>query len=230
MPRGQPRVRALQSVVPWTWRDVLAAYLCGHAAGLVLYVVGRILTGDRGVAIALGLYGGELVELCIPILWIQRRYGLGIEALGLKRGKLHPMTSVALGIGIAVAYYVVVRGWVFRTPISITASPSYLAAILTPLSFPGLASTVLTPLHEEVMYRGYLYACLRGPLGKQFALVVQAGLFSGLHFFTWYYGSLPRAIDLFLIGLMLGLLYEKTESLYAPIACHGIINYLAMLS
>ena len=95
----------------------------------------------------------------------------------------------------------------------------------------GFASTVLVPLSEEVLHRGFLYAYLRTVLGKWPALVLQAVMFTALHLRladpSWSYGI--HLADVFLLGLAFGFLYEHTESLYPSIVCHGTINYLAIL-
>jgi membrane protease YdiL (CAAX protease family) len=194
--------------------------------------MGLMLTGNREVALQLDACSFGLLGLLLPILWIRRRYGLGAEALGLRRGKLRPLLSVGLGVGLAIAYHLGVRHVVFGSPISLPAPRSALAGLFALLSLNGVASIVLGPLSEEVMYRGYLYTYLRGMLGKYSAILLQAALFSGLHLLTWHYGALPRALDVFLLGLLFGVLYDRTKSLTASMACHGTINclYLAMFS
>ena len=59
--------------------------------------------------------------------------------------------------------------------------------------------------------------------GPQLAIVTQALVFALLH-------SNPADLPhLFVLGLLLGYLYERTGSLYAPIALHFINNAVTML-
>jgi membrane protease YdiL (CAAX protease family) len=229
MRRLHSRARNRQAAVSSTVADAVVVNLCCSAGALAAYMLARIVVDDIRFAWLSWSYTAGLLGLGVPILWIRRRYGLPKEALGLQCGKLRPMTSVALGMGLAVAYYPLIRVHLFPPQIGAGTQPSALALLLSPLSLSGFASTVLTPLGEEVLFRGLLYAFLRQALGTGPALVVQAVLFGALHLGTAPHSTLTLGVDAGLIGLMLGLLYEKTKSLYPSMFCHGTINYLAML-
>jgi membrane protease YdiL (CAAX protease family) len=164
----------------------------------------------------------------VPILWIRKRYGYTKEALGLRRGNLRYLTSAMIGGAAALAYYLLVRLVLFPYATHLDSRPSYLALLLVPFSITGFSSIILGPISEEVLVRGFFYTYLREAFGRGPALVLQAFLFSALHLRSSPHSSAHVAIDAFLIGLMLGILYEKTGSLYAPIFCHSTVNYLAV--
>lgn len=80
---------------------------------------------------------------------------------------------------------------------------------------------VLVPL-EEWLFRGVILRKLVRPVGAVAALAISAVLFAGAHG-DWR-GLLPRFVG----GLILGLLYLRTHSLWACITAHTVNNLLAI--
>ena len=221
--------RNLRPAIAWTTADAVVVYLYCFAGAFAAYALGRFVLHDMWWASVFSSYSGGLLGLCLPLLWIRRRQGLTREALGLQRGYLPVWASVALGVGLAILYHLVIRNHLYPPQVGVGTPPSYLALVFTPLSLGGFASVVLTPLSEEVLIRGFLYTALRQTLGTRLALIVQAVVFTAPHLGTSIYSATSIAVDTFLIGLTLVLLYEKTVSLYASILCHIALNYLAAL-
>ena len=86
------------------------------------------------------------------------------------------------------------------------------------LSLMVIAAVVAAPLCEEIVFRGYLYA-----VAKRFAGPWAAGICSAL-VFAAAHGSLSALLPLFIFGCVLAFIYEKTGSLWAPIATHFCFN------
>lgn len=86
------------------------------------------------------------------------------------------------------------------------------------LGLMALAAVLVAPLCEEVLFRGYLY-----PVAKKFTGAWLAACSSAL-FFAAAHGNLSALLPLFLFGLLLVWIYEKTGSLWAPIAVHFCFN------
>ena len=82
----------------------------------------------------------------------------------------------------------------------------------------GLAAVLVAPLCEELLFRGFLY-----PVAKKFTGPWLAACSSAL-FFAAAHGNLSALLPLFLFGLLLVWIYEKTGSLWAPIAVHFCFN------
>jgi membrane protease YdiL (CAAX protease family) len=82
----------------------------------------------------------------------------------------------------------------------------------------ALAAVLVAPLCEELLFRGYLY-----PVAKKFTGPWLAACSSAL-FFATAHGNLSALLPLFLFGLLLVWIYEKTGSLWAPIAVHFCFN------
>lgn len=91
------------------------------------------------------------------------------------------------------------------------------------LGLMAFAAVVAAPLCEEIVFRGYFY-----PVLKRFTGLWPAALCSSL-VFSCAHGNLTAALPLFLFGGLLVWLYEKTGSLWAPVAVHFCFNGATVL-
>ncbi|QHA00864.1 CPBP family intramembrane glutamic endopeptidase [Dehalobacter restrictus] len=82
---------------------------------------------------------------------------------------------------------------------------------------------VIVPFIEETLFRGVLLGCLRNYFGKWTAIVISACIFSALHFDLT--GFIPKLI----LGIGLGFLYTKHDSIYPAIGLHALNNLLAVI-
>lgn len=82
----------------------------------------------------------------------------------------------------------------------------------------AVAAVLVAPVCEEIVFRGFLY-----PAVKRFTGTWPAAIFSAL-VFAAAHANLPALLPLFLFGLVLVFLYEKTGSLWAPVAVHFCFN------
>lgn len=82
----------------------------------------------------------------------------------------------------------------------------------------AFAAIVLAPVVEEVFFRGILYPYLKQRTRQSFALIVTSVLFAAIHFNVMIF------IPLVFFGIVLALLYERTDSLITPIATHAVFN------
>jgi uncharacterized protein len=85
----------------------------------------------------------------------------------------------------------------------------------------ALAAVIGAPLAEEFLFRGLMYGVLRDtPVGGAGAALVTSVVWASVHAQYSVYGL----VAIFLIGLYLCYLREKTGSLWPPILCHGAYN------
>jgi membrane protease YdiL (CAAX protease family) len=82
----------------------------------------------------------------------------------------------------------------------------------------AIAAVIAAPICEEIIFRGYLYPVLKRFAGVWPAAICSAFVFSAAH------GNLTALLPLFVFGALLVLIYEKTGSLWAPIAVHFCFN------
>ena len=85
------------------------------------------------------------------------------------------------------------------------------------------AVVVIAPLFEEFLCRGYLLGSLRERYGE-----LRAVLFSAL-FFGILHVQPVAVVNAFLMGVVLGVVYLATGTLWAPILLHAANNALAYL-
>ena len=106
--------------------------------------------------------------------------------------------------------------------------PKFDAAIKLPdgtrwaLMFLLLAS-VLAPIGEEILFRGWIYTSLRASFGVVAAMLVVSILFALAH---WEQTHL-YALAVFPVGLGLAWIRERTGTIKASIAVHGLYNGIA---
>lgn len=85
------------------------------------------------------------------------------------------------------------------------------------------ALCVLSPLVEEIVYRGFVYSRFRQKLGGVAAAAATALLFGVSHF------NLVQGIYASVLGFVLGIFVWKTGSLYLAVAAHMAINLVSVL-
>lgn len=85
-----------------------------------------------------------------------------------------------------------------------------------------LLALVAAPLAEEVIFRGYLYGMICSFGGRWSAICTSSLLFAAIHL-HW-----PSMAGLFLLGVVLALLYEKTKSLWVPLIMHSVFNGISV--
>lgn len=92
------------------------------------------------------------------------------------------------------------------------------------LGLSALLTTVIAPICEEILFRGYIFAALSKWRGWLPAAALTGLLFGGVHA-----GSAPAAdlVPLAVLGFGLCWLYRRTGSLYPCIAAHSLNNSLA---
>jgi membrane protease YdiL (CAAX protease family) len=85
-----------------------------------------------------------------------------------------------------------------------------------------ISGVLLAPIAEEVFFRGVAFNALLREGGRRWAYLGSAALFAIVHL------DLAAAVPLFLLGLALAWVYERSRTLLAPIAMHVAINGLAV--
>ena len=221
----------LESFVPVKWgsKDLSVVFL-GVCAGFTACYIGvHSVLSNETIAFNLVHYAASLLQLALPLLWVTKKLKVPKEALGLTHGKLSWMLHILIGVSAATVYFLVFLGLArccHLHPFLVYAKQkpySPLQSILLPVSLGALPTTVLAPIAEEVMFRGFTYGYLRTKIGVAGGLVLQAVLFGLTHFNM--NTSVYSALAIIVAGMLFGLLYEKTGSLYPSMICHGAINY-----
>lgn len=163
------------------------------------------------------------------LLWPHR---VPVGVLGLQRTRLAQRLAIGLRgycawMPLFVATVVAVAGvtrWLRLEP-----QPQAIVIMLLEESRPRLLMvlmglvTVIGPAVEEVVFRGVTYAALRRRWGVRAGLVGSAALFAAMHADPFAFAPI------FVLGLLLGWLYEHTGSLVPSIAVHMMHNSVMFL-
>ena len=89
----------------------------------------------------------------------------------------------------------------------------------------GLLIITVAPLTEEVFFRGFLFAGLRRATPWLVAAVISAGIWALFHYTGP--GSWGVVLQLAIFGVWLSWLYQRTGSIWPPIAVHTFNNAVA---
>ena len=85
---------------------------------------------------------------------------------------------------------------------------------------------ILAPVMEEILMRGVVLGGLKNTYGTGAALLISATFFACLHF------NMVQTLSAFVCGIVLGLLYIRTNSIFCCLIAHGgynLISYVAMI-
>lgn len=102
----------------------------------------------------------------------------------------------------------------------------------SPRAVLGLA-VFLAPVVEEVLFRGVIFGSLRTK-HRTAAFIVSIGLFAFYHIWQLALASMDWTLLVYMLqyipaGYALAWTYEKTDSIWAPIFLHMLINGVSML-
>lgn len=130
--------------------------------------------------------------------------------LGRARSLLLAPFGVVVGGILAVGEY-----YIIQPPALVPAATSGQLFVL------ALVMVGIVGLVEEWVFRGLLQGTLVGVVGTSPGIIVSGVVFGAMHS---QYGSLPEVVFATGIGLVFGLLYERTESLVLAALTHGTLN------
>ncbi len=179
--------------------------------------------GITPVSIALSLVFNIVILLVPPLLWYRlvwnRRDGAMWHDLRLvdARGVRNFLRGSALAIAVILIYVVIatiVASVLGGFPTNERAD-ELARAVNLPLAF---AIAIVAALTEEVFFRGFLQ--------PRIGVVAQAALFALAHL---SYLSVVQIIVTFALGLVFGLAYRRTNSLWTPIGAHFTFNLVMLL-
>jgi membrane protease YdiL (CAAX protease family) len=152
------------------------------------------------------------IDISVPSL---RDLGLAAAGLVALLVALNVLTQIIAGLGLPS-----VESGVEQQARN-AENPEFLL-VLVPLSFLAIAPS------EELLYRGFIQKYLYDTLGKNGAVVAASAIFAVIHFGQYASPNpLRLAVSLtvvFILSLVLGYLYARSENLAVPILIHGTYN------
>ena len=135
----------------------------------------------------------------------------------------------AIVVGAVVALYVgqYVLLWAFSLiDVAPSQNPALDPATHAPVYFLWMVpvSLLVVGPAEELLVRGGLQGVLRRSWGPWPSIVGASALFGSLHYIGGGGGALAYVAFSFLLGILLGYLYERTGNLLVPAVAHGGYN------
>jgi len=182
--------------------------------------------------------GREAAQLAVAL-------GLGGTALGFalsdaggvvrdafrRLGLVPRITLAAIGLA-ALAWLIYIAAAAALTPLlnpdqqDVTEELGTDKSSALSLVVAGLLIVVLAPLSEELFFRGFMFASLRRSMPLWPAALIAAVVWGALHLSG---GNVGVAIQLSVFGVILAWLYERSGTLWAPIAAHALNNTIAFI-
>lgn len=82
---------------------------------------------------------------------------------------------------------------------------------------------LFVPFFEELLFRDLIYSSFKERFSVKVSIILQAVLFAVIHF------NLLQIIYCFILGVLLGLIYEKTKTLISTIILHASISISSII-
>ncbi|MFQ5863174.1 MAG: lysostaphin resistance A-like protein [Candidatus Brocadiales bacterium] len=227
---------------PWDLTDTLkvfAFYFLMMGLGSALLVAGarKVLGQDP-----FEVYGANTVALVVSLLtnglsclYILRivsvRRGQPVAVLGISLLEWRRNLTWGLLRYVVVLPLIVAAGFLVELMTrSVDVTPQHQEVVLRLLEERSYFSIVaivtfgalVGPVAEEVLFRGFLQPALRDIMGSVKAIFLTSFLFALVHFNVYIF------LQIFILGLLLGYLYEKTGTLVAPASAHILHNSVSL--
>ena len=208
--------------------------VCG-AVAIGLVILAHKVFGwrpDTGALILIVLGTLTLASAAAVGLVVRRTPELTPQVLGFRRPTLrilHLLWQIPVTFIVAVA----VSGLVLTTlfdgsgtgDVSSTAQDiDAMGGGLLPILVLWLLAAVLTPLWEEVLFRGLIFQALAHRMPWFLAALLAAAIFAAIHI------APPALAYVFVIGLSACLLLRFHGNLWAPIILHMVNNSVVVLA
>lgn len=186
------------------------------------------LDSVRGILYFIGVgIGDVLVNFCV--IWIFMRL---IRRPFSDLGFIKPLKRyVVLGFVVGIVLFVGIGllGNVLTNLLGTPAPQSFTLAVKGAnykweFGLLVLLGGIIAPIKEEMLFRGLMYPPLRQALGKGKGMLLTGLFFAALHF------DVVRFLPLFLGGIVLTWLYERSSSIWPTIVAHGTWNSLMALA
>ena len=205
--------------------SILSAFLAG---GLVLWIGLSNPDSSQKFYTFISFIIGQGFML-VPLVW----FLISRQEPVLKRLRLNPISSPTAGLTVLFSLGLIILSDELDRIIQIfIPAPDYiidLNGLLRPETITGfillfIAVTIIAPLGEELLFRGFLQQVLE----KHWKDVTRAILTTAL-FFALIHMNPYWFAQIYILGVMLGFLSWKTGSVLPSLILHGLNNTMAMI-
>ncbi|PER49469.1 CPBP family intramembrane metalloprotease [Bacillus thuringiensis] len=180
------------------------------------------------------LYSGTLTGLTIAIVLVLGVYFMvlrpkklswsevGIRSFSIKSWKFILLLTIMLLVGdviVMVLTSFIGNSYENSKTEAIQQSVNFFTVLIAFVS-----AAIISPIYEEIFYRGFLYRWLRTRFGIIGAILLSSLIFTIVHIPT--YNAMPVN---FLSGIVFAWAYERTNSIWPSVIIHGLTNGIMVL-
>lgn len=180
------------------------------------------------------LYAGTLMGLTIAITLILGVYMIALRPkklswaeVGIKRFVVKDWKTIVIysfilmtgAVIITVLTSLIGNSWENSKTEAMQQDTTFFTVVIAFVS-----AAIISPLYEEIFYRGFLYRWLRTRVGFIGALLLSSSIFTIIHIPT--YNVMPVN---FFSGIIFALAYERTNSIWPSVMIHGLTNGVMVL-
>lgn len=187
----------------------------------------RITSSHTPAGVELGNTFVQDLAFVLTAILFARLGGRAVRSWQLGLRPTRPWRAAGLVVLMLAVFLIFSAGWAAALDVStkeklLEQLGANQTALLLALS--ALLTTVIAPIAEETLFRGYIFPALSKWRGW-----VPAGVLTGALFGAVHAGSAPLVdlVPLAVLGFALCALYKSTGSLYPCIAGHSLNNSLA---
>lgn len=172
----------------------------------ILFTKGKMPSSSIGICLIIGS------------LWaIKQEFG-SLKAVGFTSKSV--CKYILYGIILCIIYYITIVGVNFLLGDSLGIKPLSIIGIVVILS-----KYIIVGFSEETLCRGYILKLIYNEKhSANKAIIVQAIVFTAIHLVNPLYGNLLEFIYPLIIGILLGFLVLKQQSLWGAIVFHILFN------
>ena len=192
--------------------------------------IGELILPPRNTMPALTFYW--FIQTTLPaaaIILLTYMSGDNLSSLYLKRGNLRA------GLIIGIGSFLIISSLSFSPQgiYAITHNPSLTLGDILPWIPWIMISVLCNGFREELLLRGLFLKKFDAVLGQRLGNILQAVFFAlphfGVAYAARYYGNIVVILATFIIGLIMGSLTRKTDSLIAPWLLHAGLDVITWL-
>lgn len=166
-----------------------------------------------------------LFIVLLVLLFLSIR-GSSLRQIGMCRCKQPLWLGKAVLLGIVVFFLLICSGIVLEKLFPQFVQPQ--AATDMIMQAEGLWEyavvfvivSILAPISEELLFRGYIYHSMRAHKSMGYSVAVTSFLFGCMH------GDLVRLLPLTLVGICLNLVSVRSGSIWSAIVMHSVWNFM----
>jgi len=216
---------------PWNVLDVIYTY--GIVIAVTLLAVGVLLFSNiDSTSVLLPVLLQVIISLSVLVaiyLIVNRKYHVSVtQAMGISTEKFTEHFVTGLFVSLLLVLSTTIVSIMFSYFGEIPKDGPYTNLPVEKLRIISILAVFLAPAVEEIFFRGFMQPALIKALGLTGGVLSTAIIFGLSH--AQYHNYSIALVAVTIIGLILGITREKTQSVVPGIIAHLMNNLYAALS